>query len=60
MEIEYIGDNPFAYLGNGFSLVELEDDCDHSWYVSKPWDGALPYDRPKKPVEDADKQAQKA
>lgn len=51
MEIEYIGGNPFGYLGNGFSLVELEDDCDHSWYVTRPWDGSLPYDRPKKMVE---------
>lgn len=48
MHIEYKDNNPFAYLGNGFSLVELEDDCDHSWYVTRPWDGALPYDRPKK------------
>lgn len=43
MEIEHETDNPFSYLGDGFSRLELEKGADRSYYLTKPYDVQVPW-----------------
>lgn len=41
-EIEYLSQNRFKYLGNGFSTREGPE-CDVAWYFDNPEAGYKPY-----------------
>lgn len=34
-DVEYRSRNRFAFMGNGFTSYELDDDSDLSWYIEK-------------------------